>query len=57
MVKLDTEKKSRFTSSKKFTGVKYEILDNDDRSYYIVYKISGKSKTLHIGKHSEGMVA
>lgn len=45
----------RFTSSKKFTGVKYEILENDDRSYYIVYKIAGKSKTTHIGKHSEGI--
>lgn len=55
MAKADIEKKSRFTSSKKFTGVKYEILENDDRSYYIVYKIAGKSKTVHIGKHSEGI--
>lgn len=55
MAKADTEKKSRFTSSKKFTGVKYETLENDDRSYYIVYKIAGKSKTVHIGKHSEGI--
>lgn len=55
MNKPDSEKKSRFTSSKKFTGVKYETLENDDRSYYIVYKIAGISKTVHIGKHSEGI--
>lgn len=55
MASSDTAKKSRFTSSKKFIGVKYETLENDDRSYYIVYKIAGKSKTVHIGKHSEGI--
>lgn len=46
---------ARFTASGKFTGVKYETLDNSDRSYYIVYKIAGKSKTVHIGKRSEGI--
>ncbi|MGB3961445.1 MAG: tyrosine-type recombinase/integrase [Sulfurimonas sp.] len=46
---------ARFTSSGKFTGVKYETLDNSDRSYYIVYKIAGTSKTVHIGKRSEGI--
>lgn len=46
---------ARFTASGKFTGVKYETLDNSDRSYYIVYKIAGKSKTIHIGKRSEGI--
>lgn len=46
---------ARFISSGKYTGVKYEVLDNGDRSYYIVYKIAGKSKTVHIGKKSEGI--
>jgi integrase len=46
---------ARFTASGKFTGVKYETLDNGDRSYYIVYKVGGKSKTVHIGKRSEGI--
>lgn len=46
---------ARFTASGKFTGVKYETLDNNDRSYYIVYKIAGTSKTIHIGKRSEGI--
>lgn len=46
---------ARFTASGKFTGVKYETLDNNDRSYYIVYKIAGKSKTVHVGKRSEGI--
>lgn len=46
---------ARFTASGKYTGVKYETLDNNDRSYYIVYKIAGKSKTVHVGKRSEGI--
>ena len=46
---------ARFVTSKKFTGVKYEELDNKDRSYYITYKINGKTKTAHIGKKSEGI--
>jgi integrase len=46
---------ARFVTSKKFTGVKYEELDKKDRSYYITYKINGKTKTSHIGKRSEGI--
>lgn len=46
---------ARFTASGKFTGVKYELLENGDRSYYISYKIAGNSKTIHIGKRSEGI--
>jgi len=46
---------ARFVTSKRFTGVKYEELDNKDRSYYITYKINSKTKTSHIGKKSEGI--
>lgn len=46
---------SEFINSKKFTGVVYKVLQNNDRSYYITYKFNGKFKRLHIGKKSEGI--
>ena len=46
---------SKFIKSKKFTGVIYSILKNNDKSYYIVYKINGKPQRVHIGKSSEGI--
>ncbi len=46
---------SNFIKSKKFTGVSYKIIKNNDRSYYITYKLAGKFKRIHIGKKSEGV--
>lgn len=46
---------SKFISSKKYTGVKYSLLSNGDKSYYIVYKIDSKPVQIHIGKESEGI--
>jgi integrase len=44
-----------FKKSKQFTGVMYNQLKNNDRSYYITYKLNGKYTRLHIGKKSEGV--
>ena len=46
---------SEFIKSKRFTGVSYKILKNNDRSYYITYKLNGKFKRVQIGKKSEGI--
>jgi len=46
---------SNFIKSKKFTGVSYKLLKNNDRSYYISYKLNGKFKRINIGKKSEGI--
>jgi len=46
---------SKFIKSKKFTGVIYSVLSNNDKSYYISYKLNGKSNRIHIGKQSEGI--
>jgi integrase len=46
---------AKFETSKKYTGVVYTVLQNNDRSYYITYKISGKFHRIHIGKKSEGI--
>jgi len=45
----------QFIKSKKYTGVSYSLLKNNDRSYYISYKINGKFTRIHIGKQSEGV--
>jgi len=44
-----------FIKSKKFTGVVYHLLQNKDKSYYIIYKLQGKVHKVHIGKRSEGI--
>ncbi len=44
-----------FIRSKKFIGVSYRVLKNEDRSYYIDYKLEKKFKRVHIGKRSEGI--
>lgn len=41
--------------SKKYTGVYYNELDNNDKAYYFTYKDDGKKKWVNVGKHSEGM--
>lgn len=46
---------SAFINSKKFTGVSHKVLANDDKSYYITYKLGGKFHRVHIGKYSEGI--
>lgn len=52
---LPKKKESRFIASGRHTGVKYENIGKDDRSYYISYKIAGKNHIQHIGKRSEGI--
>jgi site-specific recombinase XerD len=51
MVTKDTKP----VKSKKFIGVYYFILSNGDKSYYIVYKLRGKTYKTFIGKESEGI--
>ena len=46
---------AEYIKSKKFIGVIYNELQNGDRSYYIFYKINGKTFRTHIGKKSEGI--
>lgn len=46
---------SQFTKSKKFVGVIFSTLRNNDKSYYITYKLNGKVTRTHIGKQSEGV--
>ena len=46
---------SKTIKSKKYIGVIYNILKNNDRSYYILYKINNKTHRVHIGKKSEGV--
>ncbi|RLA75800.1 MAG: site-specific integrase [Epsilonproteobacteria bacterium] len=41
--------------SKKFTGVYYQELKNNDKSYYVTYKEHKKDIWKKIGKHSEGI--
>ena len=41
--------------SKKYIGVYYETLQNDDKAYYITYKENDKKRWLKIGLHSEGI--
>ena len=41
--------------SKKFVGVYYQVLQNNDKSYYITYKENNKKIWLKIGLHSEGV--
>jgi hypothetical protein len=45
----------KFIPSKKYTGVKYSLLSNGDKSYYVVYKIDSRPIQIHIGKESEGI--
>lgn len=46
---------SDFIKSKKHTGVCYKILSNNDRSYYVTFKLAGKFHRIHIGKKSENI--
>ncbi len=46
---------NKWITSKKFTGVRYKLLENNDRSYQIRYKINGRLKEEVIGKKSEGI--
>ncbi len=45
----------KYIKSKKYTGVVYNLLKNNDKSYYIFYKVNGKTFRVHIGKQSEGI--
>ncbi len=47
--------KNQWITSKKFTGVRYKLLENNDRSYQIRYKVNNKLKEEVIGKKSEGI--
>jgi len=46
---------AKYIKSKRFIGVVYSLLQNKDRSYYIFYKVKGKTYRVHIGKKSEGV--
>jgi len=46
---------NKWITSKKYTGVRYKILDGNDKSYQIRYKINGRLKEEVIGKKSEGI--
>lgn len=46
---------SKFIKSKRYTGVIYSLLKNNDKSYYITYKLNDKFTRVHIGKQSEGI--
>ncbi|MDR2099718.1 MAG: site-specific integrase [Campylobacteraceae bacterium] len=46
---------TKLTKSKRFTGVYHSVLSNGDKSFYVVYKINGKTNKVFIGKESEGI--
>lgn len=46
---------AQLIKSKKFTGVLYRLLKNNDKSYYISYKLNDKHNRVQIGKQSEGI--
>jgi len=46
---------NKWITSKKFTGVRYKVLEENDRSYQIRYKINSRLKEEVIGKKSEGI--
>lgn len=46
---------NKWSTSKKYTGVRYKLLENNDRSYQIRYKINGRAREEVIGKKSEGI--
>jgi site-specific recombinase XerD len=46
---------SKRIKSKKYTGVYYRILDNQDKAYDITYKENNKKIWLKIGLHSQGI--
>jgi integrase len=46
---------NKWITSKKFTGVRYKLLEDNDRSYQIRYKINSRLKEEVIGKKSEGI--
>ncbi|MDR2080266.1 MAG: tyrosine-type recombinase/integrase, partial [Campylobacteraceae bacterium] len=50
-----SEQTTKLIKSKKFTGVYHSILSNSDKSYYIIYKLQGKTHRVFIGKESEGI--
>ncbi|MDR2081565.1 MAG: hypothetical protein LBP54_06750 [Campylobacteraceae bacterium] len=50
-----SEQTTKLIKSKKFTGVYHSILSNGDKSYYIIYKLQGKTHRVFIGKESEGI--
>jgi len=41
--------------SKRYTGIYYKELSNNDKSYYITYKENNKKRWLKIGLHSAGI--
>ena len=43
------------TPSKKYKGVYFRDLKNGDRSYFLIIRIDGKQKRIHVGKKSEGI--
>lgn len=43
------------TPSKKYKGVYYRDLKSGDRSYFLIIRIDGKQKRIHVGKKSEGI--
>lgn len=43
------------TPSKKYKGVYYRDLKSGDRSYFLIIRVDGKQKRIHIGKRSEGI--
>lgn len=45
----------KWINSKKYTGVRYKILEGKDRSYQIRYKINGRLREEVIGKKTEGI--
>lgn len=46
---------NKWITSKKHIGVRYKLLEGNDRSYQIRYKINGRLKEEVIGKKSEGI--
>jgi hypothetical protein len=46
---------SKRIKSKKYTGVYFRILDNQDKAYDITYKENNKKIWLKIGLHSQGI--
>lgn len=46
---------ARDIPSKKYKGVYYRDLKNGDRSYFLIIRIDGKQKRVHVGKKSEGI--
>jgi len=46
---------NKWVTSKKYIGIRYKLLENNDRSYQIRYKVNGRPREVIIGKKSEGI--